>query len=84
MSDLMQDVAGNLQQRIGQLVSQYETDMAVLRANAASQLATKDEELAGLRAELEAEKAKVAELEGKNVQAEEPADDSAGTDKSAA
>lgn len=75
MSDLMQDVAGNLQQRIGQLVSQYEADMAILRANAAKQLSDKDVEIAEARAELESVKAELeaskAAPEGQDVQAED-------------
>lgn len=42
MAELMESVAGNLQQRIGELVSRYEVDMAVLRAQATKQLEDKD------------------------------------------
>lgn len=42
MVDFMESVAGNLQQRIGEVVSRYEADLAILRAQAAKQLEEKD------------------------------------------
>lgn len=79
MPDLMQDLAGNLQQRIGQLVSQYETDMAILRANASQQLAQKDEELAALRSELDTTKETLerVQAEAKPAEREDASDTSA-------
>jgi len=54
MTDLMESVAGSLQQRIGQLVSQYEVDMAVVKSQAAQQLEAKDAEIKALKEQLEA------------------------------
>ncbi len=43
--DVLEEVAGSLQARIGQLVSQYETDMALLRAKYNKQLKEKDDQI---------------------------------------
>lgn len=79
--DMMESVAASLQQRIGQLVSQYETDVAVIKANAAKQLQDKDEEIKSLRevnqelvSQVEVLKTKVNELEGTDVSAQEVAE----------
>lgn len=49
----MEAVAANLQQRIGQLVSQYETDVAIIKSQAADQLAESENRLAESQKEVE-------------------------------
>lgn len=42
-------IAAELQQRIGQIVAEYEAKIAVLKANATEQLRAKDAEIASLK-----------------------------------
>jgi hypothetical protein len=49
MSTTIELVVQELQNRIGQITSQYETQMAVLKAQATEALAAKDAEIASLR-----------------------------------
>ena len=49
MSNTIELVVQELQNRIGQITSQYETQMAVLKAQATEALAAKDAEIASLR-----------------------------------
>jgi hypothetical protein len=49
MSTTLELVVQELQNRIGQITSQYETQMAVLKAQATEALAAKDAEIASLR-----------------------------------
>lgn len=81
MAELMESIAGNLQQRIGQLVSQYETDMAVLKANASAQLDQKNEELKKLQEALDKASAELESLKENSVP-EEATDKPTDTAKS--
>lgn len=49
MSTTLEKVVQELQARIGQITSQYETQMAVLKAQATEALEAKDAELASLK-----------------------------------
>jgi hypothetical protein len=49
MSTTIELVVQELQNRIGQITSQYETQMAVLKAQATEALTAKDAEIASLR-----------------------------------
>lgn len=49
MSTTLELVVQELQNRIGQITSQYETQMAVLKAQATEAIAAKDAEIASLR-----------------------------------
>jgi hypothetical protein len=49
MSTTIELVVQELQNRIGQITSQYETQMAVLKAQATEALSAKDAEIAALR-----------------------------------
>jgi hypothetical protein len=49
MSTTLEKVVQELQNRIGQITSQYETQMAVLKAQATEALEAKDAEIAGLK-----------------------------------
>jgi hypothetical protein len=49
MSTTLEKVVQELQARIGQITSQYETQMAVLKAQATEALEAKDAELAALK-----------------------------------
>jgi hypothetical protein len=49
MSTTLELVVQELQNRIGQITSQYETQMAVLKAQATEALSAKDAEIAALR-----------------------------------
>lgn len=49
MSNTLELVLQELQNRIGQITSQYETQMAVLKAQATEALQVKDEEIAKLK-----------------------------------
>jgi hypothetical protein len=49
MSSTLELVVQELQNRIGQLTSQYETQLAVLKAQATEALQTKDAEIASLK-----------------------------------
>jgi acetolactate synthase small subunit len=51
MSNTIELVVQELQNRIGQITSQYETQMAVLKAQATEALAAKDAEIASLKGE---------------------------------
>lgn len=50
MSKTLELVVQELQQRIGQITSQYETNMAVLKAQATEALEAKDAEIQELKA----------------------------------
>jgi acetolactate synthase small subunit len=58
MSSTLEKVVQELQARIGQITSQYETQMAVLKAQATEALEAKDAELATLKEEPKEEKTK--------------------------
>jgi hypothetical protein len=58
MSTTLEKVVQELQNRIGQITSQYETQMAVLKAQATEALEAKDAELAALREVPQEEKSK--------------------------
>ena len=49
MSNTLELVVQELQNRIGQITSQYETQMAVLKAQATEALAAKDAEISSLK-----------------------------------
>ena len=49
MSNTLELVVQELQNRIGQITSQYETQMAVLKAQATEALQAKDSEIASLK-----------------------------------
>ena len=49
MSTTLEKVVQELQNRIGQITSQYETQMAVLKAQASEALEAKDAEIAALK-----------------------------------
>lgn len=49
MSNTLELVVQELQNRIGQITSQYETQLAVLKAQATEALQSKDAEIAGLK-----------------------------------
>jgi hypothetical protein len=49
MSTTLEKVVQELQNRIGQITSQYETQMAVLKAQATEALEAKDAEIASLK-----------------------------------
>jgi hypothetical protein len=49
MSTTLELVVQELQNRIGQLTSQYETQMAVLKAQATEAIQAKDQEIEALR-----------------------------------
>jgi hypothetical protein len=49
MSTTLEKVVQELQNRIGQITSQYETQMAVLKAQATEALESKDAEIAALK-----------------------------------
>jgi len=51
MSNTIELVVQELQNRIGQITSQYETQMAVLKAQATEALQAKDLEIASLKGE---------------------------------
>jgi acetolactate synthase small subunit len=53
MSNTLELVVQELQNRIGQITSQYETQMAVLKAQATEALQAKDAELAELKSSKE-------------------------------
>lgn len=57
MSNTLELVVQELQNRIGQITSQYETQMAVLKAQATEALAAKDAEIASLKGESNGDKA---------------------------
>jgi hypothetical protein len=58
MSTTLEKVVQELQARIGQITSQYETQMAVLKAQATEALEAKDAELAEFQTPAKEEKAK--------------------------
>jgi uncharacterized small protein (DUF1192 family) len=58
MATTLELVVQELQARIGQITSQYETNMAVLKAQATEALAAKDAEIEALKAEKEEKKTK--------------------------
>jgi hypothetical protein len=58
MSTTLEKVVQELQARIGQITSQYETQMAVLKAQATEALEAKDAELATLKEAPKEEKSK--------------------------
>jgi hypothetical protein len=58
MSTTLEKVVQELQNRIGQITSQYETQMAVLKAQATEALEAKDAELAALKETPKEEKSK--------------------------
>lgn len=51
-------IAAELQQRIGQIVADYEAKMAVLKAGATEQLKAKDAEIAALKQQKESKDGK--------------------------
>ena len=53
MSNTLEIVVQELQNRIGQITSQYETQLAVLKAQATEALQSKDKEIEGLKSEKE-------------------------------
>jgi hypothetical protein len=57
MSNTLELVVQELQNRIGQITSQYETQMAVLKAQATEALQAKDLEIASLKGESNGDKA---------------------------
>lgn len=57
MSNTLELVVQELQNRIGQITSQYETQMAVLKAQATEALQSKDLEIASLKGESNGDKA---------------------------
>lgn len=58
MSKTLELVVQELQTRIGQITSQYETQLAVIKAQATEALEAKDAEIASLKAQPEAEEKK--------------------------
>ena len=58
MSTTLEKVVQELQARIGQITSNYETQMAVLKAQATEAIEAKDAELAALQNPAEEEKSK--------------------------
>ena len=58
MSTTLEKVVQELQNRIGQITSQYETQMAILKAQATEAIEAKDAELAALKNPTEEEKSK--------------------------
>ena len=55
MSNTLELVVQELQNRIGQITSQYETNMAVLKAQATEQIQMRDQRIIELEAKLEDE-----------------------------
>ena len=58
MSTTLEKVVQELQNRIGQITSQYETQMAVLKAQAQQAIEVKDAEIASLQTPAKEEKSK--------------------------
>jgi hypothetical protein len=58
MSTTLEKVVQELQARIGQITSQYETQMAVLKAQAVEAIEAKDAEIAALQSPAKEEKSK--------------------------
>ena len=58
MSTTLEKVVQELQARIGQITSQYETQMAILKAQATDAIEAKDAELAALKEDPKEEKSK--------------------------
>jgi hypothetical protein len=58
MSTTLEKVVQELQNRIGQITSQYETQMAILKAQATEAIEAKDAELAELQNPAKEEKTK--------------------------
>lgn len=56
MSTTLELVVQELQNRIGQITSQYETQLAILKAQATEALQAKDAEIASLKANKEESK----------------------------
>jgi hypothetical protein len=56
MSTTLEKVVQELQNRIGQITSQYETQMAVLKAQATEALESKDAEIDALKESKESKK----------------------------
>lgn len=56
MSQTLELVVQELQNRIGQITSQYETQLAVLKAQATEALKAKDEEIKSLKEEKDGSK----------------------------
>lgn len=56
MSTTLELVVQELQNRIGQITSQYETQLAVLKAQATEALQSKDAEIAELKSQKESKK----------------------------
>jgi len=52
---MLENIAGQLQQRIGEITSRFEVEIAVLKATAARQAAEKDKEIARLTEMVEAQ-----------------------------
>jgi hypothetical protein len=58
MSTTLEKVVQELQTRIGQITSQYETQMAILKAQATEALEAKDAEIAAIKNPTKEEKSK--------------------------
>ena len=58
MSKTLELVVQELQNRIGQITSQYETQLAVIKAQATEALEAKDAEIASLKVQPEVEEKK--------------------------
>jgi hypothetical protein len=58
MSTTLEKVVQELQNRIGQITSQYETQMAVLKAQATEAIEAKDAEIESLKTPAKEEKSK--------------------------
>ena len=58
MSTTLEKVVQELQTRIGQITSQYETQMAILKAQATEAIEAKDAEIAALQTPAEEDKSK--------------------------
>lgn len=58
MSTTLELVVQELQSRIGQITSQYETQLAVLKAQATETIQAKDAEIAQLKSDIQEKKEK--------------------------
>jgi hypothetical protein len=65
MSTTLELAFQELQNRIGQITSQYETNIAVLKAQATEAISTKDAEIESLKAEVESLKTQKEEKKDK-------------------
>jgi hypothetical protein len=61
--EMLESVAADLQRRIGEITSRYETDVAVMKHQFIQEINKRDEEIARLREQLEDRNAKNKEAD---------------------